>query len=429
MTDLTNRPGADKGPHLPGPDDPPTTTDERLETEVDGGAPPTNLGKRFFRPQTLISFALALGIAVFFFLRLDINPQQVWANVRETNPFLYALAFAIFYGGFIIRALRWRSMLSRVGIDNAHGYQIPGLPRFLEIYLISWFANCIVPAKLGDAVRSWLFKRDTRAPFSSTLGTILTERLIDLIALFLAMVTAAIIVFGTHLPGQANNAVIGGVALLGVGAIGVTGLWLLRDRLERMLPERMREQYVRLHGAIFASLRRPERFLGVGFIVWISEGLRLWFVCLALGADITFAMAVFVALMASLLTALPFTPAGLGVVEGGMTVILTSAVIGVAPDMALAITLLDRVIGYWSIIAVGLVLYLLRMRRELSETVRADGGTPVTHPADQAGSGGVVRCGSWSTTVPPSTRGPGSGATPAKSSGRPSRPTPGRPGC
>ena len=53
-----------------------------------------------------------------------------------------------------------------------------------------------------------------------------------------------------------------------------------------------------------------------------------------------------------------------------MTVILTSQVIGLNADLALAITLLDRVIGYWSIIGVGSVLYLLRMRREVAETVR-----------------------------------------------------------
>ena len=339
------------------------------EAEQETAVPPTSLGRRFLQPQTLISFAIALGIAVFFILRLDINPAEVWKNVRQTNPFIYAAAFLVFYSGFIVRALRWKAMLARVGIDERHHYHMPGLPRFLEIYLISWFANCIVPAKLGDAVRSYLFKKDTRAPFSSTLGTILSERLIDLIALFLAMVVAAVVVFGTHLPGQADNAVIGGTALLAIAVIGVVVLWFVRDHIEQRLPERLREQYVRLHGAIFASLRRPEKFIGVGFIIWASEGLRLYLVCLALGAHVTFPMAVFVALMASLLTALPFTPAGLGVVEGGMTVILTSSVIGVAPDMAVAITLLDRVIGYWSIIAVGSILYLFRLRREVAETV------------------------------------------------------------
>ncbi len=352
------------------PDTPVSDESELERLEDESPEQPTSLGKRFMQPQTLISFAIAIGIAAFFVLRLDINPSQVWGNVRETNPFIYAAAFAVFYLGFILRAFRWKAMLSRVGIDEQHGYHIPGLPRFLEIYLISWFANCIVPAKLGDAVRSYLFKKDTKAPFSSTFGTILTERLIDLIALFLAMVAAAVIVFGTHLPGQADNAVIGGTALLAVAIIGVSVLWLVRDRIEQRLPERLREQYVRLHGAIFASLRRPEKFLGVGFIIWASEGLRLYLVCLALGADVSFPTAVFVALMASLLTALPFTPAGLGVVEGGMTVILTSQVIGLNADLALAITLLDRVIGYWSIIGVGSVLYLLRMRREVAETVR-----------------------------------------------------------
>lgn len=369
---IETRPEAPRPALAPPPADPdePSARPDAIPSEDEAGVAPTSLGRRFMQPQTLISFAIAIGIAVFFVLRLDINPREVWGNVRDTNPFVYASAFAVFYLGFILRAFRWKAMLSRVGIDERHGYHIPRLPRFLEIYLISWFANCIVPAKLGDAVRSYLFKKDTRAPFSSTLGTILSERLIDLIALFLAMIVSAVIVFGTHLPGQASSAVIGGVALLGLGAIGLTVLWFVRDQIEARLPERLREQYVRLHGAIFASLRRPERFLGVGFIIWASEGLRLYLVCIALGADISFVTAVFVALMASLLTALPFTPAGLGVVEGGMTVILTSSVIGVQGDMAFAITLLDRLIGYWSIIAVGSVLYGLRLRREMAETAR-----------------------------------------------------------
>ena len=328
---------------------------------------PTSLGKRFLRPQTLVSFAIALGIAVFFILRLHINPRDVWHDVRQTNPLIYGVAFLVFYAQFLIRAERWKWMLHRVGIDAAHGFQMPNLPRMLEIYLISWFANCIVPAKLGDAVRSYLFKQDTRAPFSSTFGTILTERLIDLIALFIAMLVSAVVVFGTHLPGQANNAVIGGTVLLVVGGIVLAVLWAVRDHIEGLLPERLREQYVRLHGAIFATLRRPERFLGAGFALWLMEGLRVFLVCRALGAHVSFSTALFVALVASLLTAIPLTPAGLGVVEGAMTALLV--VVGVDHSLALAITLLDRVIGYWSVIAIGATVYVARLRREIVATV------------------------------------------------------------
>ena len=43
----------------------------------------------------------------------------------------------------------------------------------VEIIYLSWFVNCIVPAKLGDAYRSYLLKRNSNVAFSSTIGTIL----------------------------------------------------------------------------------------------------------------------------------------------------------------------------------------------------------------------------------------------------------------
>lgn len=84
----------------------------------------------------------------------------------------------------------------------------------------------------------------------------------------------------------------------------------------------------------------------------------------ALGADISVPTAIFVALMSSLLTTLPITPAGLGIVEGAVIVVLT--LIGLDTPMAGSIALLDRVIGYWSIVAVGLALYARRARREVA---------------------------------------------------------------
>ncbi|CAA9574319.1 MAG: UPF0104 membrane protein MJ1078 [uncultured Thermomicrobiales bacterium] len=325
---------------------------------------PGSLRERFLRPQTLVSFALAAAIIAFFFLRLDIDPAAVWANLRRANPLTFLLALSIFYLGFIVRAARWRAMLGRVGVDASHGFPVPALPGLVEIYVLSWFANCIVPAKLGDAYRSFLLKRATRAPFSTGLGTILAERLIDLLALFVAMSVAAVSVFGRHLPGQATQTLIGGTLLVALGAVGLAGMWLSRDVLERRLPGRFREQYGRLHTAVFASLRRPERFLAISVGIWLSEGLRLFLVALALGAEVSISMAVFVALLSSLLTAIPFTPAGLGVVEAAMIVMLGLA--DVDNSMATSIAILDRVIGYWSLVVVGLVLYARRVRRDLA---------------------------------------------------------------
>jgi hypothetical protein len=104
--------------------------------------------------------------------------------------------------------------------------------------------------------------------------------------------------------------------------------------------------------------------------VWLLEGFRLFFVIEALaygvgGAELfqlTIPAIIFVALTSSLLTALPLTPAGLGVVEGTVTAVLT-AFFAINQNLAIAVTLLDRLINFWSIIVIGLIVYLLSKRK------------------------------------------------------------------
>ena len=127
---------------------------------------------------------------------------------------------------------------------------------------------------------------------------------------------------------------------------------------------RVQEQYGRLHDAIFACLRRPAPVFLFSVAIWMSEGLRFWLVARSVDADLSFATAVFVALMGSLLTTLPITPAGLAVVEAGTITVLVE-LIGVDKSLATSVVLLDRVVGYWSLLVVGLVLYLRRVRRGL----------------------------------------------------------------
>jgi uncharacterized protein (TIRG00374 family) len=92
--------------------------------------------------------------------------------------------------------------------------------------------------------------------------------------------------------------------------------------------------------------------------------MRVWFVARSLDAGISPLVAVFVAVMGALLTVVPFTPAGLGVVEVGVGSVLIG-VLGIDPVTAGSIILLDRFVAYWSLLVVGAVLYLRRTRREL----------------------------------------------------------------
>jgi uncharacterized protein (TIRG00374 family) len=68
------------------------------------------------------------------------------------------------------------------------------------------------------------------------------------------------------------------------------------------------------------------------------------------------------------MTTLPLTPAGLGFAEGAIVaVFLLAAKAGLAPGVdehtAASIALLDRGISYWSLIALGLVVYPLSRKK------------------------------------------------------------------
>jgi uncharacterized protein (TIRG00374 family) len=106
------------------------------------------------------------------------------------------------------------------------------------------------------------------------------------------------------------------------------------------------------------------RLIAFTGVIWLLEGFRLYFVIESFGpevATLSLSAIVFVALASSLLTALPITPAGLGVVEGTITVVLT--LFGIDKNLGIAVTLLDRLINFWSIVIGGFFLYLFSKRR------------------------------------------------------------------
>jgi uncharacterized membrane protein YbhN (UPF0104 family) len=341
-----------------------TGTDElRAPAETPLGE--ESLWRRVLRPQTLISFAFAMAVLWFVVRRLNVDPAAVWSQVRQANPLLLAVAFALWYGAFLVRGWRWGRMIEIAGLAEAER-QIPSTRGLAEIILLAFFANSLVPAKLGDAYRGYLLKREAGVPLSAGFGTILAERLVDAMMLVVVLAAAALLLFGRTLPAQATPAFTLGALVIGGGVIGLGGMWLTRDTIGRFLPERVRDIHTRLHGAIFGSLRRPSLVLGISLLLWFGDGMRVWFVARSIDAGISPVVAILVAVMGALLTIVPFTPAGLGVVELGVGSVLVG-VLGVDPVVAGSIILLDRVVAYWSLLLVGSVLYVRRARREFRD--------------------------------------------------------------
>jgi glycosyltransferase 2 family protein len=331
---------------------------------------PLTLGQRFRQPQTLLSFVFAFLIVAFLIRRLDIDPGEVWRQLKSANLVLFGLGAAAFYAGFLVRVVRWRRMLTQAGLADDPDVELPSNAGLLEIMLLSWFVNCVVPAKLGDVYRAFLLKRRSNAPFTTTMGTIAAERLIDLVVLVGLLVTTGLIVFGRHFPRGTSTVVVYGGATVLVGLVVVAVIWVFRDPLLARLPDRLAQPINRVQIGLFENLRNPWVSIGLSVVIWLAEGIRFYFVAWSLNAMLPPSTALFLALISSLATVSPITPAGLGVVEAIMISVLP--LVGVSGDAAAAIAILDRIISYWSLIAVGLPLYVLYVRRDVASAVQQE---------------------------------------------------------
>jgi len=85
-----------------------------------------------------------------------------------------------------VRSARWRLLLGRGG----DGAELPfGL--VLRALLIGYLGNAALPARLGEAARAGVVARAVNRAFGTVLGTVLLERLIDLVALAVLVLVAS----------------------------------------------------------------------------------------------------------------------------------------------------------------------------------------------------------------------------------------------
>lgn len=322
-----------------------------------------SLGRRLRQPRTIISLILPLILIALFVRSLPgFHLDELPAKILGADFTLLLLALLIFYVGFPLRGLRWAILVRRTG------YPL-GIRDGTEIIFLSWLVNCLVPAKLGDVYRAYLLKINSTVSLSRTFGTVFTERILDLFAIVVLGLAAGFVSFRSGLPPEIQLVFAIGIGFVILLAIGLLTLRNFGRRIITALPvpARIVEFYERFEEGVFSSLglRALPGLVLITGLIWATEATRLYLVVQALGlpdVHLGISGAFFIALSASLLTAIPITPAGLGFVEGAVVGLLTLAY-GVPETEALAITVVDRTISVLTIIIIGTIFYAISDKR------------------------------------------------------------------
>lgn len=149
------------------------------------------MNKKLSKSLSYIAF-LALGLALMWLSFRNVNLHELWDDVKSADISWLLLSLVCLAASLFFRALRWNIQI------EAMGYATRASSTYGAV-LIAYFANCIFP-RLGEVVRCSVLKRKENIPFDKNLGSVVSERIIDLCVLFL--LALLVIVFQWQLLGS-----------------------------------------------------------------------------------------------------------------------------------------------------------------------------------------------------------------------------------
>jgi uncharacterized protein (TIRG00374 family) len=296
---------------------------------------------------------VAVTVAFTYIALKGIDLKHAWRALRTSDYWWLVPALAVFALGNVARALRWRSLFPPG--------RRPPLGTTLDAMMIGYFYNNILPARAGEPARIVVLTRRSSSPPVEITGTVVLERLYDIVAILLIFFVAEpwlpkVSWFGTA-------AIVAG-ALAAAIASAATVLAIYGDRPVRKLLRPLRrvlplteERLERIVAELTDGLSGLHDWrVALEALVWTIVAWMLSIACAALvmvafHLHLPFAAAVLVMVAIGLGMILPSPPAAVGVFEGATLIALRAY--GLPHSTALSYALVLHLMNFVPFVLVG----------------------------------------------------------------------------
>jgi len=124
----------------------------------------------------ILKFVVFIGIGIFciwwFLLKLDADQKDaIWQSFLSANYAWVGVAMLCCLLSHLVRALRWRLLYKPLG-------DVPGFGNTFGAVVVAYMANLAFP-RLGEVMRCAVLRTSEKQPMEKSIGTVVTERLID----------------------------------------------------------------------------------------------------------------------------------------------------------------------------------------------------------------------------------------------------------
>lgn len=185
--------------------------------------------KKIFNYTVKTALPLLLGVLILIMIYDDFDFSRLLDDFRDMDLFWFVLSTFFGVMSHVIRGWRWRLTLAPLGY-------IPRSSTCVESIFVAYAANLVVP-RVGEVSRCFVLERQEGVPFAPSLGTVVSERLVDTLMVVLITMVAVVLqwpVFveflretGFSCSGEAVFSSMGGWAVILLSAAAVVVLLVI----------------------------------------------------------------------------------------------------------------------------------------------------------------------------------------------------------
>jgi len=316
---------------------------------------------------------LVLAVLLLIWVFRDTRPEQLWQQVQQASLAGLLLAMAIGFTQTFFRVWRWGSLLAPVRAA------VPFNSMFRAVVL-GYATTVVVPGRLGELVRPALLSGREGIPLGPTVGSVISDRILDLgaVVLFfgLGLLTTPLRPEVLEHATLIKSSALGLLLLVGLPFLALLALSVFRKRLEPWLARRGRA--LGWLGQLLLSLsigtdafRRPRLLLPIAantLLIWGAITSGTWLALRACGIAITPGESLILLPLLVVGVALP-TPGGAGGYHAAMTFGLVQ-IFGIDRSAAAAASILVHFSAILPFIFAGLAI-LVTDRTPFQEILEA----------------------------------------------------------
>jgi len=288
------------------------------------------------RTKSIIQFTVLLGVGI---LLAWLSIKSVWGerdkiadSFATANYFWVGVSIAIAFLSHYLRAFRWNYLLKPLGYSVKPANAVGAV-------LVGYFANYGLP-RMGELTRCTLVAKYDDVPFEVALGTVITERIVDMLLLvaifvltlfaqFSQLKTLAVEYIVDPLMGKLSGISaqpVKFIILISLAIIAFIGFMLIRKRLAKALTGKF-GNIIKGFGNGLSSVKDIDKkfqFIALSIAIWASYFYSLYacFFAFAGTSDLGHSECLVLLLFGTF--GVVFSPGGLGAYPAIITALLTA---------------------------------------------------------------------------------------------------------